>query len=379
MHRNVVIAGYARSPFDFARKGALSKVRPDELAAQVVRALVERSGVDAAEIEDLIVGCAFPEGEQGLNVGRLITFLADLPISVAGMTVNRFCGSSMQSIHIAAGAIQMKAGEAFICAGVESMSRVPMPGFNPMLNPGLGERFPQAYVSMGETAENVAEKYGISRERQETFALDSQNKAAEARAEGRLAEEIVEIRHGNHLVDQDGCIRPDSSAEGLADLAPAFKEGGTVTAGTSSPLTDGAAATLVTSEDFAKAHGLPVLARLRAVAVVGCAPEIMGMGPVAASRKALERAGLKVADIEIVELNEAFASQALACIDELGLDIGRINLDGGAIALGHPLGATGARITGKAAALLQREGRALALSTQCIGGGQGIATVLEAA
>jgi acetyl-CoA acyltransferase len=296
---------------------------------------------------------------------------------VAGMTVNRFCGSSMQSIHIAAGAIQMKAGEAFICAGVESMSRVPMPGFNPMLNPGLAERFPQAYVSMGETAENVAEKYGISRERQETFALDSQNKAAEARAEGRLAEEIVEIRHGNHLVDQDGCIRPDSSAEGLADLAPAFKEGGTVTAGTSSPLTDGAAATLVTSEDFAKAHGLPVLARLRAVAVVGCAPEIMGMGPVAASRKALERAGLKVADIEIVELNEAFASQALACIDELGLDIGRINLDGGAIALGHPLGATGARITGKAASLLAREGKKYALATQCIGGGQGIATVLE--
>ena len=379
MHKNVVIAGYARSPFHFAGKGELTKVRPDEMAAQVVRGLLDKAKVDPAEIEDLIVGCAMPEGEQGLNVARLIGFLADLPLDVAGMTVNRFCGSSMNAMHIAAGQIQMGAGEAFICAGVESMTRVPMAGFNPMLHPGLAERYPQAYISMGETAENVAAKYGIARDRQETLAVDSHCKAAAAREAGKFRDEIVPIRHGNHTVDADGCIRPDTSAEALAALNPAFKVDGSVTAGTASPLTDGAAATLVTSEDFAKAHRLEVLARLRSVAVAGCAPEIMGMGPVAASRKALERAGIAIGDIELIELNEAFAAQALACVDELGLDLERINLDGGAIALGHPLGATGARITGKAAQLLKREGKQFALATQCIGGGQGIATVLEAA
>ena len=379
MQKNVVIAGYARSPFHFAGKGELTRVRPDEMAAQVVRGLLDRTKIDPGEIEDLIVGCAMPEGEQGLNVGRLIGFLADLPLDVAGMTVNRFCGSSMNSIHIAAGQIQLDAGEAFICAGVESMTRVPMAGFNPMLHPGLAERYPQAYISMGETAENVAAKYGIDRGRQEELAVDSHRKAAAAREAGKLADEIVAVRHGNHVVDQDGCIRPDTDKETLAGLNPAFKIDGTVTAGTASPLTDGAAATLVTSEDFAKAHGIEVLARLRSVAVAGCAPEIMGMGPVAASRKALERAGLKAGDIDVIELNEAFAAQALACVDELGLDLGRINLDGGAIALGHPLGATGARITGKAAQIMKREGKQFALATQCIGGGQGIATVLEAA
>ncbi|MDH3475828.1 MAG: thiolase family protein, partial [Rhodospirillales bacterium] len=360
-------------------KGELTKVRPDEMAAQVVRGLLDKAKVDPAEIEDLIVGCAMPEGEQGLNVARLIGFLADLPLDVAGMTVNRFCGSSMNAMHIAAGQIQMGAGEAFICAGVESMTRIPMGGYNPLLHPGLAERYPQAYMSMGETAENVAAKYGIARDRQETLAVDSHCKAAAAREAGKFRDEIVPIRHGNHTVDADGCIRPDTSAEALAALNPAFKVDGSVTAGTASPLTDGAAATLVTSEDFAKAHRLEVLARLRSVAVAGCAPEIMGMGPVAASRKALERAGIAIGDIELIELNEAFAAQALACVDELGLDLERINLDGGAIALGHPLGATGARITGKAAQLLKREGKQFALATQCIGGGQGIATVLEAA
>jgi acetyl-CoA acyltransferase len=378
MHKNVVIAGYARSPFHFATKGELTKVRPDEMAAQVVRGLLERTKVDPAAVEDLIVGCAMPEGEQGLNVARLIGFLADLPLNVAGMTVNRFCGSSMNAMHIAAGQIQMDAGEAFICAGVESMTRIPMGGYNPLLHPGLAERYPQAYMSMGETAENVAAKYKIPRERQEELAVESQRKGAAARESGKLADEIVAIRQGNHTVDQDGCIRPDTTAEGLAGLNPAFKTDGTVTAGTSSPLTDGAAATLVTSEDFAKANGLEILARIRAIAVAGCAPEIMGIGPVAASNKALERAGLEIGDMEVVELNEAFAAQALACVDQLGLDLARVNLDGGAIALGHPLGATGARITGKAAQLLKREGKQFALASQCIGGGQGIATVLEA-
>ncbi len=379
MQKNVVIAGYARSPFHFATKGDLARVRPDEMAAQVVRGLIEKTGVDATAIEDLIVGCAFPEGEQGLNVARLIGFLAELPLSVAGMTVNRFCGSSMQAMHIAAGAIQMNAGEAFICAGVESMSRVPMAGFNPMLHPDLAARFPAAYISMGETAENVAGKYNIGRDRQDAFAVESHRRAATAQSAGKLNDEIVPIRQGNHTIDADGCIRADTTAEALAGLKPAFKTDGSVTAGTASPLTDGASAVLVTTEDFAKAAGLTPLARIRASAVVGCGPEIMGIGPVAASQKALARAGVKASDIDIIELNEAFAAQALACIDELGLDPARINLDGGAIALGHPLGATGARITGKAAALLQREGKSLALATQCIGGGQGIATVLEAA
>lgn len=379
MYKSVVIAGYARSPFHFAKKGELTRARPDELAAQVVRGLLDKTGVDPAGIEDLIVGCAFPEGEQGLNVARLIGFLADLPESVAGTTVNRFCGSSMQAIHFAAGAIQMDAGDAFICAGIESMTRVPLAGFNPMLHPDLAERFPQAYISMGETAENVAEKYKIPRQRQDEFAVESHRRAAAAQQAGKFADEIVPIRLGNRTVDADGCIRPGTDAKALADLSPAFKTDGSVTAGTSSPLTDGASAVLITTEEYAKANGLTPLARLRAVAVAGCAPDIMGIGPVAASRKALERAGLTIDDIDIVELNEAFAAQTLACIDELKLDPAKINLDGGAIALGHPLGATGARITGKAAQLLQREGKKLALATQCIGGGQGIATILEAA
>ena len=379
MQTSVVIAGYARSPFHFAKKGELTKVRPDEMAAQVVRGLLDKTGVDPADIEDLIVGCAFPEGEQGLNVARLIGFLADLPLSVAGTTINRFCGSSMQAIHMAAGAIQMDAGQAFICAGVESMTRVPQGGFNPLLHPGLADRFPQAYISMGETAENLAEKYAISRARQDELALTSHQRAAAARAAGKFVEEIVPLRLGNHTIDTDGCIRPDTDSAALAGLKPAFKVEGSVTAGTSSPLTDGAAAVLVTTEDYAKAHGLAPLARLRSIAVAGCAPEIMGIGPVEASKKALARAGVELADIDVIELNEAFAAQALAVVEELGIDLDKTNIDGGAIALGHPLGATGARITGKAAEIMQRDGKGLALATQCIGGGQGIATVLEAA
>lgn len=377
--KKAVIAGYARTPFHFANKGALTKVRPDDLAATAVRAIVERTGVPPQDIEDLIVGCAFPEGEQGLNVARLIGFLSDLPLTVAGATVNRFCGSSMQAIHVAAGAIALGAGDAFICAGVESMTRVPMMGFNPMPHPGLAERYPQAYVSMGVTAENVARKYGISRSEQEAFAVESHRRAAAAQKAGKFVEEIAPVGSGNEIVAEDGCIRPDTSAAALAELKPAFEADGTVTAGTSSPLTDGAAATLVVSEDYAKAHGLTVLARIRSIAVSGCAPEIMGIGPVGASLKALDRAKLKIEDIDIVELNEAFAAQALAVARDLELDLDKTNIDGGAIALGHPLGATGARITGKAASLLKREGKALALATQCIGGGQGIATILEAA
>jgi acetyl-CoA acyltransferase len=376
----VVIAGYARSPFTFAKKGALARVRPDELLAQVVAGLVQRTKVDPAEIEDVIVGCAMPEGEQGLNVARLASFLAKLPVTTAATTVNRFCGSSMQAMHMAAGAIQLDAGEAFICAGVESMTRVPMMGFNPMPHPGLVKDYPQALASMGQTAENVAKKHQVTRQQQEDFAVASHQKAAAAQGAGKLAAEIVAIDGGKAgTVAEDGCIRPETTAAALAELKPAFDAEGSVTAGTSSPLTDGAAALLVCTEDYAKRNKLPILARLKSIAVAGCAPEIMGMGPVAATQKALHRAGLKARDIDVVELNEAFASQAIACMRELGLDEARVNLDGGAIALGHPLGATGARITGKAAALLSREGKRYALATQCIGGGQGIATILEAA
>jgi acetyl-CoA acyltransferase len=375
--KNVVIAGYARSPFTLANKGALARVRPDELAAQVVAALLARTGVDPKDIEDLIVGCAFPEGEQGLNVGRLIGLLAALPQSVAGMTVNRFCGSSMQSVHIAAGQIQLGAGEAFIAAGIESMSRVPMMGFNPLLNPVLQAKEPGAYLGMGDTAENVAAKWHISREAQEAFAVRSQQRAAAAATAGHFAAELVPISTPSGSVDADGCLRPETTAAVLAQLKPAFSATGTVTAGTSSPLTDGAAALLVCSEQYATANNLTPLARIVSVAVAGCAPEIMGIGPVAATRKALQRANLDMSAIDVVELNEAFASQALACVRELGIREETLNIDGGAIALGHPLGATGARIVGKAASLLRRVGGRYALATQCIGGGQGIATILE--
>jgi acetyl-CoA acyltransferase len=375
--KTVVIAGYARSPFHFAKKGGLARVRPDEMAAQVIGALIERSKIDPQEIEDVIVGCAIPEGEQGLNIGRIVAFLAHLPLTVAGATVNRFCGSSMQAIHMAAGAIQLDAGEVFICAGVESMTRVPMTGFNPSPHPGLAKEYPQAYISMGQTAENVARKYQVTRAQQQGFAVESHRKAAAAQAAGKLKDEIVPIKVKDGAVDQDGCIRPDTTQETLSTLQPAFDAAGTVTAGTASPLTDGASAVLVCTEDYAKRNNLPVLARLKSIAVAGCAPELMGIGPVPAAQKALKRAGLAIKDIDIIEINEAFASQAIACMRELGIDEKKANIDGGAIALGHPLGATGARITGKAAALLKREGKRYALATQCIGGGQGIATILE--
>jgi acetyl-CoA acyltransferase len=374
---SAVIAGYARSPFHFAGKGALARVRPDDLAAQVVRALISRSGIKPEDIEDIIVGCAFPEGEQGLNVARLIGLLSDLPLSVAGVTVNRFCGSSMQSIHIAAGQIALGAGEVFICAGIESMSRVPMMGYNPLVNPALMQSMPSAYISMGETAENIARKWQIPRGEQEAFAVRSHQRAAAAVAAGHLADEIVPITGKGGAVEQDGCIRSDTTAEGLAGLKPAFDKDGTVTAGTSSPLTDGASAVLVCSEAYAEKHGLRPFARIRAIAVAGCAPEIMGIGPVAATKKALERAGIDAGALDVVELNEAFASQAIACARELRIRDETLNIDGGAIALGHPLGATGARITGKAASLLARTGGRYALASQCIGGGQGIATILE--
>lgn len=376
--KTVVIAGYARTPFTLAKKGALATVRPDEMAAQLIKAFVARTGVKPDDLEDLILGCAIPEGEQGLNMARLVGLLAGLPQSVAGQTINRFCGSSMQAIHTASGAIQMGAGEAFICAGVESMTRVPMTGFNLFPHPDLARSLPGAYMGMGDTAENVARNWDIPRASQEEFAFRSHEKAAKAQAAGYFKAEIIPIESKKGVVDSDGCIRADTSLEALAGLKPAFDQTGTVTAGTSSPLTDGAAVTLVCSADYAEKNGLKPLARVAAIAVAGVPPEIMGIGPVAASRKALERAGIKPEALDVIELNEAFASQSLACIKDLGIDPQKVNIDGGAIAIGHPLGASGARITGKAASLLKRTGRRYALATMCIGGGQGIATVLEA-
>ena len=368
-----VIAGYSRSPFTIANKGELVSVRPEDLLSEVIKDLVSKSKINPEDIEDIIAGCAFPEGEQGFNIGKVVTYMTGMNIKTAGMTVNRWCGSSMQSIHIAAGAISMGAGNAFISCGVESMTRVPMNGFNPMPHPQLLEDNPNVYLSMGTTAENIAKKYQLTRKIQQDFAITSHQKASEAESKGNFKNEITTINN----CSKDGGIRPGTNQEILNGLKLAFDEHGTITAGTSSPLTDGAAATLICEEEYAKKNNLDILARIVSTAVEGCPPEVMGLGPIGASEKALKRANLSIKDIDIVELNEAFASQSLACIKDLNIEEKKVNLDGGAIALGHPLGATGARITGKAAELLRRENKKYALSTQCIGLGQGIATVLE--
>lgn len=373
-----VIVGYVRSPFTPAMKGELKDVRADDMTAQVIRALLEKTGVDPKLVEDLKLGNAFPEGEQGLNLAKNVAFMADLPETVAGVTTNRFCGSSMQTLIDAANAIKAGEAEAVIAAGVESMSRIPMGGFNPSPNPELMDRYPQAYISMGTTAENVAKKYNVSRNQQEKLAVLSHEKASKAAKEGLFRDEIVEITTPKGgKVSQDGCIRPGTTAEKLQSLKPAFDKAGSVTAGTSSPLTDGAVALMVVSEEFAKKHNLPIMAKVKASATVGCAPELMGMGPVEAAKKALKKAGITMKDVDVIEINEAFGSQSVACMNKLGMDWKKVNKDGGAISMGHPLGASGARISGKAAQILQREGGKYALATMCIGGGQGIAVVLE--
>jgi acetyl-CoA acyltransferase len=373
-----VISAYARSPFHFARKGKLAEVRPDDLGAQVVKGLMERTGLDPALLDDVILGCAYPESSQGNNLARIVSLLAGFPHQVSGMTINRFCGSSMSAIHIAAAQIEAGLGEAYLCVGVESMTMVPQGGYNFSPNPVLLAET-DAYISMGDTAENVARKYEVARADQELLAFQSHQKAAAARANGLLKDEIVPVTLASgEVVAEDGCIRPGTTVEALAALKPVFDpEHGVVTAGTSSPLTDGASAVLVTSEAFARKHGLQPSARVVAMAVVGCDPALMGIGPIPATQKALRIAGLRAADIDVAEINEAFASQALACVRELGIRPEVLNIDGGGMAIGHPLGATGARITGKAASLLERTSGRYALAAQCIGGGQGIATILE--
>ena len=371
---NSVIAGYSRSPFTMASKGKLIHVKPVNLLAEVIKNLVSQSKINPDDIEDVVIGCAFQVGEQCFNIGRLVTFLSDFDIRVPGMTVDRWCGSSMEAIHIAAGKIAMGSGKAFICGGVESMTRVKT-GFDPLPYPysDKEKQNPNLYLSMGITAENVAKKYNISRTEQQEFALESHRKANEAQQKEKFVGEITKIDN----CEKDENIRPNSTMEKLDSLKLAFDQNGTVTAATSSPLTDGAAATLICEEKFAKENGLEIFGRIKSIAVEGCDPKFMGLGPISASKKALNRAKLRIEDIDIIELNEAFASQSLACIKDLKINEKKVNLDGGAIALGHPLGATGARITGKAAQLLKRENKKYALSTQCIGLGMGISTIIE--
>tara|TARA_B100001113_G_scaffold155788_1_gene127366 strand:- start:573 stop:1697 length:1125 start_codon:yes stop_codon:yes gene_type:complete len=367
-----VIAGYSRSPFTMARKGELIDVKPVNLLAEVVKDLVSKTNVNKEDIEDIIIGCAFQTGEQCFNIGKLVTFLTNMNIKTSGMTVDRWCGSSMEAIHIAAGKIAIGSGKVFICGGVESMTRVNT-GFDPMPYPYTETENPNVYFTMGTTAENVAKQYSISREEQQEFAISSHKKAFDAQSNGNFNNEIIAI--GN--CSQDSNIRPNSNQEKLNGLKLAFDQNGTVTAATSSPLTDGAATTLICEEQYAKENNLEILARIVSTSVQGCEPDTMGLGPIGASQKALKRANLSIKDIDIVELNEAFASQSLACIKDLQIDQNKVNIDGGALALGHPLGATGARITGKAAQLLRREKKKYALATQCIGLGMGIATIIE--
>ena len=380
--------------------GALASVRPDDLAALVLRAVVDRAGVDAGLVEDVILGCANQAGEDNRDVARMALLLADFPIEVGGLTVNRLCGSGLQAINSAAHAIAVGDGDVFIGGGVESMTRAPYVqlkaespydrGARELADTTLGWRFVNPRLaerhypySMGETAENVAERWNVSRERQDAFALESHRRAVAAIEAGRFDDQIVPVevtgRKGETtVVARDEHPRADSSIEALAKLRPAFRpEGGSVTAGNSSGINDGASAVLLVEAERARALGLQPMARIVATAVAGVDPAIMGVGPVPATRKALERAGLATGDLDLIELNEAFASQSLVCIDELGLDPARVNVNGGAIALGHPLGMSGGRLVTMLTHELRRTGGRYGLATMCIGVGQGIATIVE--
>ena len=379
--------------------GSLARVRPDDLAAAAVAALVQRTGIDPADVEDVILGCANQAGEDNRNVGRMAALLAGLPVSVPGQTVNRLCGSGMQAVSAAVHAIRAGEGDVFIAGGVESMSRAPYVmlkageayarGAPEVADTVLGwrfvnNRFPDRYtVSLGETAEIVAERHGVTREAQDAFALESQRRAGEARREGRFAAEIVPIevagRKETVLVEHDEHPRPDTTADQLAKLRPVFRKNGTVTAGNSSGLNDGAAALLVVEAGRAKSMGLTPLARFVSSAAAGVEPDEMGIGPIPASQKALARAGVQPSDLKLAELNEAFAAQSIPCISGIGLDASIVNVNGGAIALGHPLGCSGARILTTLVHELRRRGGGYGLATMCIGVGQGIATIVEVA
>jgi 3-oxoadipyl-CoA thiolase len=399
--REAVIAGYVRSPIG-RYGGVLASVRPDTLAAHTIRELMARTQIDPASVDDVILGCANQAGEDNRNVARMALLLAGLPVDVPGQTVNRLCGSGLQALNAAAQAIWSGQGDVFVTGGVESMTRAPLVmlkpdaayprGVPPMADSTLGWRFPHPQLevdghtdALGQTAENVAERRGVSRQDQDQLALLSQQKTGRAIESGRLDEEIVpmsvpQARAEPLLVERDEHPRPGTTADALGKLRPAFARDGSVTAGNSSGINDGAAALLVTSDERARSFGLTPLARIVSTAVAGVRPDEMGLGPIPASRKALARADLGVDQMEIVELNEAFASQVIACLEELGVDWHdeeRVNPNGGAIALGHPLGASGARLAGTASLQLRRSGSRYALVTMCIGVGQGLATILE--
>jgi acetyl-CoA acetyltransferase family protein len=390
-----VVVSAVRTPIGRAGKGALKSVRADDLAAVAIRGAAARvPNLDLSRLEDVIVGCAFPEGEQGMNLARIVTGLAGLPITAGGMTVNRFCASSLTAFNLAVQGVQTGNGDLFIVGGVESMSRVPMGGFNPSFNPklagnaegiiacGFPERrtteFEQAYIPMGHTAENLAQQYNVSRADQDAFALRSHQRAIAAIDAGIMAQEIVPVTlpDGTQMTIDEG-PRRDTSLEKLAALEPAFIAGGTVTAGNSSPLNDGASGAVVMSAEAARSMGIQPKARVLAMAVTGVAPEIMGIGPVEAVRKALQRANLQLSNIDVIELNEAFAAQSLAVVRTLGIDEEKLNPHGGAIALGHPLGCSGCRLIATLLNDLETVGGRLGMATLCVGGGQGVATIIE--
>jgi acetyl-CoA acyltransferase len=368
-----------RTPGTRARRGGLKDVRPEDLAAAVIRAVIDRSGVDQAQIEDVVLGCAFPEAEQGANVARIAALRAGVPHGVPAHTVNRLCSSGLQAIASAAERVAGGFADCVLAGGVESMSTVPMWGNKYAPNPGLVEAAPEAYTGMGMTAELVARAHGVRREEQDAFAAASHQRAARAIAEGRFADEIVPVETEAGTVSVDDGVRADSTAEALAKLKPVFAVKGTVTAGNSSQMTDGAAAALVVSEGFLRRLRAAPLARFVSFAVRGVPPEIMGIGPVEAIPAALCRAGVAAQDLDAIELNEAFAAQAIACIRALRLDPAKVNPSGGAIALGHPLGATGAKLTATLLHHLRRTNGRFGVVSMCIGGGMGAAAVFERA
>jgi acetyl-CoA acyltransferase len=384
---DIVIAEAVRSAVGRGHKGTLATKRPDELAADVIRALLARVPQAKGKIDDVVLGCAMPEGEQGLNVARLVALSADLGIDVPAQTINRFCSSGLQAIAIAAGSIAVGSNDVVLAGGVESMTYVPMTGFHLSASPELMDHMPGANTPMGITAENVANRFKISRQQQDEFAFKSQMKAKAALEKNVFAEEIVPVRAVGYANGQrvykdftvDELPRPETTLEGLAKLPPAFAQGGSVTAGNSSPISDGAAAALVMSRDAAQKLGVKPLGIFRAFVTVGVDPEIMGIGPLPAVQKLLAKTGLKISDIDLFELNEAFASQSVYCQKELGIPDDKINVHGGAIALGHPLGCTGAKLTATALYELRRRGGRYAVVTMCIGGGQGAAGLFERA
>lgn len=389
--REAVIVSLARTPVGKAKKGSFAQTRAEDLGKAVLEAVIERApGLKKEDVEDIILGCAMPEGEQGLNVARIISLYAGYPVTVPALTVNRFCSSGLQAIAFAAERIMLGHAEVIIAGGVESMSHVPMTGFKPAPHPTIVEEMSEVYIGMGHTAEEVARRFGITREAQDAFAASSHRKAAAAIAEGKFRDEIVpvnvtlaaadeqgKVRSRTFAFDMDEGVRPDTTPEVLAKLKPAFALGGSVTAGNASQTSDGAAAVAVMSREKAEELGLTPLATFKSFALAGVEPEIMGVGPVEAIPKALRMAGIELDQVDVFEINEAFASQCLHIIRALGIDESKVNVNGGAIALGHPLGCTGAKLTVSLVSELARRGGGYGVVSMCIGGGMGAAGVFE--